>query len=157
MDIVDRHFAAENAHDVNATLATYSEDIVWDDVTHPSCPVHGKQVTGSIYGTILDTIPDIHLESVRRFAADGGGTVVDEAIMTGHVHGSWAGIEGGGAPIRVRILHIFDIENGLITRENTWFDSAAIIRQIHAFKSTNDDGDATRANDESKPHAVQQA
>src|SRR5215510_5379867 len=107
MDIVDRHFVAENTHDVEATLATYSESIVWDDVTHPSCPVHGKLVTGSIYRTILDTIPDIHLDSVRRFSADDGQTVVDEAIMTGHVHGSWAGVEGNGAPIRVRILHIF--------------------------------------------------
>ena len=33
MDIVDRHFAAENAHNVEATLATYTDDIVWDDVT----------------------------------------------------------------------------------------------------------------------------
>jgi steroid delta-isomerase-like uncharacterized protein len=137
MDIVDRHFAAENAHDVKATLATYTDGIVWDDVTHPSCPVHGKDATASIYGAILSTIPDIHLDSVRRFTADNGGTVVDEAILTGHVHGSWAGIEGEGAPIRIRILHIFDIANGLITRENTWFDSAAIIRQIQDFKSMN--------------------
>jgi len=28
MDIIDRHFAAENAHDVAATLATYTDDIL---------------------------------------------------------------------------------------------------------------------------------
>jgi steroid delta-isomerase-like uncharacterized protein len=134
MDIIDRHFAAENAHDVDATLATYTEDIVWDDVTHPLCPVQGKQPTGSIYASILETIPDIHLDSVRRFTADDGKSIVDESVLTGHVHGAWAGVPGEGAPVRFRILHVFDIRDGLISRENTWFDSAAILRQIEEFK-----------------------
>ncbi|MFQ5967605.1 MAG: hypothetical protein ACE5MI_08325 [Acidimicrobiia bacterium] len=43
MDIIDRHFAAENAHDVEATLATYADDIIWDDITHPDSPFHGKR------------------------------------------------------------------------------------------------------------------
>ena len=56
MDIIDRHFAAENAHDVEATLATYTDDVVWDDITHPRCPVHGKAAAGEIYTSILDAI-----------------------------------------------------------------------------------------------------
>jgi len=42
MDIVERHFAAENAHDVAATLDTYTDDVIWDDVANPACPVRGK-------------------------------------------------------------------------------------------------------------------
>jgi steroid delta-isomerase-like uncharacterized protein len=132
MDIIDRHFAAENAHDVEGTLATYTDDIVWDDVTHPACPVQGKDAAGEIYASIIDAIPDINLESVRRFTA--GDSVVDESILTGHVHGSWAGVEGGGAPVKVRILHVFDIRDGLIARENTWFDALAVMRQVEEFK-----------------------
>ena len=49
MDIIDRHFAAENAHDVDATLATYTDDIVWDDVTHPLSPFEGKEAVGAVY------------------------------------------------------------------------------------------------------------
>lgn len=134
MDIIDRHFAAENAHDVDATLATYTDDIVWDDVTHPLCPVYGKEAAGAIYTTIIDAIPDVRLETVRRFSADDGSRVVDESILTGHVHGEWAGVAGGGAPVRVRILHVFDLENGLIARENTWFDSAEVLRQVEAHR-----------------------
>jgi len=81
MDIIDRHFAAENAHDVEATLETYTDDVVWDDVTHPLCPVQGKAAAGEIYTSILDAIPDIHLESVLRFSS--ADRVVDEAILTG--------------------------------------------------------------------------
>jgi steroid delta-isomerase-like uncharacterized protein len=137
MDIVDRHFAAENAHDVAATLATYTDDVVWDDVTHPRCPVQGKAAAGEIYTSILDAIPDIHLESVLRFRA--ADRVVDEAILTGHVEGEWAGVDGGGAPVSVRILHVFDIRDGLISRENTWFDSAAVLRQVEEFKARSSD------------------
>lgn len=83
MDVIDRHFAAENAHDVPGTLATYTDDIVWDDVTHPLSPVHGKDAVGAVYSDIMDAIPDVRLETVRRLE-DGSGTfVVDESILTG--------------------------------------------------------------------------
>jgi steroid delta-isomerase-like uncharacterized protein len=134
MDIIDRHFAAENAHDVAATLATYTEDIVWDDVTHPEAPFHGKAEVGSVYASIIDAIPDVELRSVKRFTGDDGRHVVDESILTGHVEGVWSGMEGGGAPVNIRILHIFEVRDGLISYENAWFDAAAVQRQIAAWK-----------------------
>jgi len=63
----------------------------------------------------MDAIPDIHLESVGRFVC--GDHAVDESIVTGHVRGSFLGIDGGGAPVRFRMLHVFDIRDGLISRE----------------------------------------
>ncbi len=96
MDIIDRHFAAENAHDVQATPDTYTDDIVWDDVTHPDAPFHGKEEVGSVYSSILDAIPDVVLESVKRFSTEDGRYVVDESRLTGHVEGEWSGMEGGG-------------------------------------------------------------
>ena len=133
MDIIDRHFAAENAHDVEGTLATYTDDIVWDDVTHPLCPVSGKGATASIYAGILTAIPDINLRTIRRLTFPTH--VVDESILTGHVDGSFAGVEGQGAPVKFRILHVFDIRDGLIARENTWFDASEVHRQIDDFKA----------------------
>ena len=134
MDIIDRHFAAENAHDVQATLDTYTDDIVWDDVTHPDSPFRGKEEVGRVYSSILDAIPDIVLTSVRRFTGEDERYVVDESIITGHVHGEWAGVAGGGAPVKVRILHIFELRDGLICYENAWFDAAAVQRQIARYR-----------------------
>ena len=124
--VIDRHFAAENAHDVEATLATYTEDIVWDDVTHPGSPFRGKQAVAEAYGGILQAIPDLNLRSVLRFQC--GEHVVDESMLSGHVVGEFAGIAGGGAPVSFRLLHVFDLRDGLIARENAWFDSAAVVR-----------------------------
>ncbi len=134
MDIIDRHFAAENAHDVEATLATYTDDIVWDDITHPDSPFRGKEEVGRVYGGIIDAIPDVTLTSVRRFSSADGTQVLDESILTGHVEGEWAGIQGGGAPVEIRLLHVFEIRDGLISYENAWFDSAAVHRQVNAWK-----------------------
>lgn len=134
MDIIDRHFAAENAHDVQATLDTYTDDIVWDDVTHPDAPFHGKEEVAAVYSSIIDSIPDALFVSVKRFASETGRYVVDESILTGHVHGEWVGMNGGGAPVSVRILHIFELRDGLICYENAWFDAAEVQRQIQAWK-----------------------
>ncbi|HVR80343.1 MAG TPA: nuclear transport factor 2 family protein [Acidimicrobiia bacterium] len=136
MDIVDQHFAAENAHDVPGTLATYTDDIVWDDVTHPLSPVHGKEAVGAVYTDIIAAIPDVNFVSTRRFTSEDGQWVVDESDVTGHVEGEWAGIAGEGAPVEIRILHLFQIRDGLIAYENTWFDSAAVARQVEAWKAS---------------------
>ena len=135
MDIIDRHFAAENAHDVEATLATYTDDIVWDDVTHPESPFHGKEKVGEIYSSIIDAIPDVNLRTVKRFSGQDDRFVVDESILTGHVEGEWSGMEGGGAPVTVRILHVFEVRDGLISYENAWFDAANVQRQITEWKA----------------------
>jgi steroid delta-isomerase-like uncharacterized protein len=127
-DVIDRHFAAENAHDVAATLATYTDDVVWDDVANPACPVRGKHATAGMYEGIMAAFPDLHLESVSRFAI--GNHVVDESLASGHVHGSFLGIDGGGAPVSFRMLHVFDLRDGLISREQAWFDTAHVLRQI---------------------------
>jgi ketosteroid isomerase-like protein len=82
MDIIDQRFAAENAHDVEATVATYTDDIVWDDVTHPDAPFHGKEEVARVYSSILDAIPDVNLKSVRRFTGENGRFVVDESLIT---------------------------------------------------------------------------
>jgi steroid delta-isomerase-like uncharacterized protein len=133
MDIIDRHFAAENAHDVGATLETYAEDLVWDDVANPACPIHGKRAAAAMYEGIIDAIPDLNLESVKRFSS--GDYVVDESIVTGHIHGSFVGVEGGGAPVNFRMLHVFELRDSLIAMEQAWFDSAGVIRQIEAYRA----------------------
>ena len=136
MEIIDRHFAAENAHDVPATVATYTDDIVWDDVTHPDAPFHGKEEVAKVYWSIIDAIPDVTLTSVKRFSAENQRIVVDESILTGHVEGEWAGMAGGGAPVEIRILHIFEVREGLICYENAWFDAANVQRQITEWKES---------------------
>jgi predicted ester cyclase len=98
--------------------------------------VHGKEAVGAVYSDIIDAIPDVNFVSTRRFTSETGLWVVDESNVTGHVHGQWAGIEGEGAPVEIRILHLFRLRDGLIEYENTWFDSGAVARQVEAWKAS---------------------
>ena len=61
---------------------------------------------------------------------------MDEAIATGHVEGSFLGVDGGGAPVKFRMLHVFDLRDGLIAREQAWFDTAGVLRQIAAHRGS---------------------
>ena len=53
-----------------------------------------------------------------------------EQLMTGTVIGSKLGLPGHGRRINFRILHVFEFRDGLVSRENIWLDSAAIIAQL---------------------------
>src|SRR5881296_2867408 len=101
--LLKRHFDAELAGDVPAIVATFSDDIEHDVV--------GRQV-----------IP------VRRFYADD--VAVDEAIVEGYAHGRPFDLEGYGRPVRFRLLRVFELRDGLISRENAWLDMLAIQRQL---------------------------
>jgi ketosteroid isomerase-like protein len=39
-------------------------------------------------------------------------------------------LEGRGRPVRARFLHVFDFDDGLISRESAWIDLAAIQQQL---------------------------
>jgi len=38
--------------------------------------------------------------------------------------------------VRVRILHVFELRDGLIARENAWFNAADVIRQVEEWTSS---------------------
>ncbi len=117
-----------------ATLDTYTDDVIWHDVGDPACPVQGKAATSGMYEEIMAAIPDLHIESMLRFG--DAEHVVDEAVASGHVEGSFLGVEGGGAPASFRMLHVFDLRDGLIAREQAWFDTAGVLRQIEEHRRT---------------------
>ena len=83
--------------------------------------------------------PDVHLEPITRFATNEH--VVDESRVTGQVSGSFLGEEGHGAPVSFRMLHVFDLRDGLISREQAWFDTPSVLRQIAEHVGATRDGE----------------
>jgi hypothetical protein len=69
-------------------------------------------------------------ETVRRWYGDRH--VVDESILHGTAVGSVFGMEGRGRHVQVRLLHVFDFADGLISRESAWLDLAGLQRQLGA-------------------------
>jgi steroid delta-isomerase-like uncharacterized protein len=136
MDIIDLHFAAENAADIPSVLATYTDDVVWEDTTLPFGPLHGKRGAALAYNNMLSNLADVHLQSVWRVRADAH--VIDESIVTGTVVGTFAGVPGHGVSVRFRLLHIFELRDGLISRETAWYDTGSIARQVLTHQHSQD-------------------
>ena len=53
-------------------------------------------------------------------------------IWTARVVGEFMGIPGHGRVISIRVLHIFEFRDGLISRANVWLDGAAAVAQLAA-------------------------
>ena len=126
--LVERHLRAEGLGDVDGAVAVYADDIDHDVVGFPNSPSRG-----------VDRARDFYKYLTANFRAEGEGVlhryVTDDAvildqIMTGTVIGSMLGLPGNGRRISFRTLHVFEFRNGLISRENVWLDSAAIIDQL---------------------------
>ena len=106
--ILERHFAAEQKRDIDAILATYTEDIEHDAVGRDPNPITGKAAIGVFYREFLSDLEHANVIPVRRLY----------------------GAEGYGRPVRFRLLHLFEFRDGLISRENAWLDMLAIQRQL---------------------------
>jgi steroid delta-isomerase-like uncharacterized protein len=126
--LVSRHLRAEGAGDVDAAIAVYTDDIDHDVVGFPGSPHHGKDGARKFYEELTTNFRTEGEEVLHRYLT--ANSMILEQRMTGTVIGSMLGLPGLGRQISFRILHVFEFRDGLISRENVWLDSAAIISQL---------------------------
>jgi steroid delta-isomerase-like uncharacterized protein len=127
-DLVSRHLRAEGMGDVDGAVAVYTDDIEHDVVGFPGSPHRGKDGARQFYKELTANFRTEGEEVLHRYLADD--SMILEQIMTGTVIGSMLGLPGHGRRISFRILHVFEFRDGLISRENVWLDSAAVIAQL---------------------------
>ncbi len=128
--IIEDHFRREAEGDVEGTLNTFTEDIVHDVVGDPSGELHGTDAVGVRYGHLFGNVKGEHVDVKHRLYGDN--FVVDDKIWTARVDGEFLGIPGRGRSISMRVLHVFEFRDGLISRENVWLDAGAAIAQLTA-------------------------
>jgi hypothetical protein len=126
--ILERHFAALQHRDLDGILATYADDIEHDAVGREPSVIRGKAALGTFYRESLADLASTKVIPVRRLY--GERFVVDESILNGYAQGRPFDLEGYSRPVRFRMLRIFEFRDGLIARENAWFDIIAVQRQL---------------------------
>ena len=126
--VAERHLKAEGAGDVEGAIAVYTDDVVHDAVGFPGSPRVGKSAAREFYEFLTANFRTEHEEPRHRYFS--GNTMILEQTMTGAVIGEMLGIPGNGRRVTFGILHVFDFSDGLVSREQVWIDSGAIVAQL---------------------------
>jgi hypothetical protein len=126
--LIDGHFRAEEAADVDAIVRGFLPDAAHDVAGRPGGELHGGDQIAGFYSHLLADLRIDGFETVRRWYGDSHA--VDESILHATAVGRPFGMEGRGRPVSARMLPVFDFADGLIERESAWLDMAAIQQQL---------------------------
>lgn len=126
--LVDSHMGAEGEGNIDGAVAVYTDDIEHDVVGFPESPSRGKDGARDFYTYLTANFRTQSWNVLHRYVA--GDAMILEQLMTGTVIGSLIGLPGNGRRISFRMLHVFEFRNGLISRENVWLDTAAVVDQL---------------------------
>ena len=126
--LVEGHSRAEEAGDLDAIVEGFAADAEHDVAGRPGDVLRGADQIAGFYRALLGELRIDRFEPVRRWYGDDH--VVDESMLHATAAGHPFGLEGRGRPVSARFLHIFDFDEGLITRESAWIDLAAIQQQL---------------------------
>ena len=127
-DLVDRHFRAEETGDLDAIAAGFALDAEHDVAGRPGGVLRGGDQIAAFYEGLLAQLQIGRFATLRRWY--GHDHVVDESILHGRAIGRPFGLAGNGKHVQIRLLHVFDFADGLISRESAWLDIASLQQQL---------------------------
>ena len=124
------HVRAENAHDLDATLATLHPECVFEDV--PSGEIfNGRAGAARHYQQWWEAF---ELVFARGEHGSGSwtedGTYVAEGEYRGRHVGPFLGIAPTGKAVRFRFCVFVTFRDGLLAAERFYYDLAGLLRQL---------------------------
>jgi uncharacterized protein len=128
--VVDEHFGYEARDDAAGVLATMTDDASHLVVGSPWGELTGRAALRPFYEELFATLQGRGVEPIARWYGDD--FVVDEALWSGRVlDGRAFGLPGRAADdVTFRLLHVFEVDDGLIRRERVWVDTAALAHAL---------------------------
>ena len=118
---VEAHFHSEAANEVEQALELYTDDIVWESPAR-DLVFRGKEATGENYRRMFASFQVEEFRCLDRFATED--RVVDDSVATLTLIGD--GVANAPAPVgskvEIRLLHVFEMREGRISRELVFED-----------------------------------
>ena len=113
---VEAHFHSEAANEVEKALELYTDDIVWESPAR-NLVFQGKEATGENYRRMFGSFQVESFRSLDRFATEE--RVVDDSVATLVLTGDGAANAPVpvGSRVEIRLLHVFEMREGKISRE----------------------------------------
>jgi hypothetical protein len=126
---VDQHFLFEANDDVEGVLATLAENVEHEAIPSRFGKLTDKESIRAFYEMLFDDNEGESARSVRRLYGDD--FLVDETIWNGVIRdGRIYRCDGKSGHVTVRVLHLFQFRDGLISLEQAWLDLDAIQQQL---------------------------
>jgi ketosteroid isomerase-like protein len=123
---VEAHFHGEAVNEIEKALELYTDDIVWESPAR-DLVFRGKEATGENYRRMFGSFKVEEFRNLQRFATEE--RVVDDSVAVVEIVGD--GVENSPAPVgskaEVRLMHVFEMRGGKISRELV-FESWRVIR-----------------------------
>jgi ketosteroid isomerase-like protein len=127
--IITEHFAFEAADDIDGVMETLTEDAEHEVIPSPLGPLTDRKMMREYYELLFGSVKGDDVTPVRRLY--GEDFIVDETIWHGHIDdGTVFLCDGKSGPVSFRLLHVFNLRDGKITREQVWCDLASIQAQL---------------------------
>jgi steroid delta-isomerase-like uncharacterized protein len=127
--IVQEHFRAENAGDIDGVIATFHRPRY--EMKHLGREHDGEAEVRELMAGLLRGLPDIHAEPGELRHLDDA--VFVECITTGTHEGFFAGLQPTGKKIQARSACIFEFDGDKLMCEKVYLDLATILRQLGAL------------------------
>ena len=126
--IMDAHFEAERRGDVDAILATVSDDIGHEVLGAGLGKLRGKDAVRAFYEQLSQDLTIDDYTTVRRI--HGPGHAWEEGVVHATAAGKPFGLDGRDRRVIYRLNHLFEFRNGLIDSELGIPDVASIFAQL---------------------------
>jgi len=127
--IINEHFMFEATDNVNAVMDSLADTVEHEVVPSPMGVSTDKDRIRSFYEMLFSNVEGEGVTPIRRYYGDD--FVIDETLWHGQIKdGKPFLCDGKTGPVSFRLLHVFEVRDGKITREQAWCDLAAIQQQL---------------------------
>jgi predicted ester cyclase len=128
--VVERGLKAFNAHDMEALARDSSPDI---EATAPGdIKLRGPQAVKEYNQNFVNAFPDARIEAKNIFTQ--GNHVTVEGVFTGTHNGTlkspMGDIPATGRKVKGEFIQVFDIDRGLVKRDNLIYDQVQLMTQL---------------------------
>lgn len=128
-DVVERFWAAYNAHDVEAVAGLYAADATHHEVAQGRRVTGAAEITGGLR-RFLESFPDAHWEPHRRIA--GGGAVAVPYRLTGTLAAPLGPFRAAGQKLDLEGVFVIETDGSAIVATADYWDAATFGRQMEA-------------------------
>src|SRR3712207_4313162 len=121
--LVNEHFGYEASDDVEGVLGTLADEAEHEVIPSPVGALTDRDQMRSYYEMLFGSLKGESVTPLRRLYGDD--FLIDETLWHGRIEDGRPFLrDGKSGDVSFRLLHVFEIRDGKISREQVWCDLA---------------------------------